>query len=59
MVPDRGERERTITEYDPARVLAYTWGDQQLRWELRPAVGGGSLLVLTTTKASSTLARAA
>src|SRR4051812_45738495 len=25
-----------ITEYDPPRVLAHTWGEDQLRWELRP-----------------------
>lgn len=57
--PTAAEREKTITEYDPPRVLAYTWGDQMLRWELRPEEGGGSVLVFTTTKASATLARAA
>lgn len=57
--PTATERETTITEYDPPRVLAYTWGDQELRWELRPGESGGSVLVFTTTKASATLARAA
>lgn len=57
--PTASERAKTITEYDPPRVLAYTWGDQLLRWELRPGERGGSVLVFTTTKASSTLARAA
>jgi len=42
-VPD-GE----VAEYDPPRVLAYTWGEDLLRWELQ-ARGDGCLLVLTQT----------
>jgi uncharacterized protein YndB with AHSA1/START domain len=38
----------TVIEFDPPRVLAYTWGEDQLRWELLPH-GDGCLLVLTHT----------
>jgi len=38
--------EGEVTEYDPPRVLAHTWGDDHLRWELEPR-GDGCLLVLT------------
>jgi uncharacterized protein YndB with AHSA1/START domain len=44
-VPDLPE-EGEVTEYDPPRTLAYTWGEDHLRWELRPH-DGGCLLVLT------------
>src|SRR3712207_7693038 len=37
-----------ITELEPPRVFAYSWGDDLLRWELRPA-GDGCLLILTHT----------
>src|SRR5207247_8852194 len=40
--------EGEVTEYDPPRVLAYTWGDDHLRWELEPH-DDGCLLVLTHT----------
>ncbi|GAA5174098.1 hypothetical protein GCM10023321_77220 [Pseudonocardia eucalypti] len=39
-----------ITELDPPRVIAYTWEEDHLRWEVRPS-DGGSLLVLTHTVA--------
>lgn len=29
-----------FTEFEPPRVLAYTWGDEDLRWELVPTAGG-------------------
>ncbi len=38
----------TVTELDPPHVLAYTWGDSLLRWELRPD-GQGCRLVFTHT----------
>ena len=39
----------TITELDPPRVFAYTWGeDAWLRWEIRPEADG-CLLVFTHT----------
>jgi uncharacterized protein YndB with AHSA1/START domain len=25
-----------VLQYDPPRLLAYTWGEDELRWELRP-----------------------
>lgn len=37
-----------VIEYDPPRVLAHTWGDDHLRWELR-AHDEGCLLALTHT----------
>ncbi|MGH3794677.1 MAG: SRPBCC family protein [Pseudonocardiaceae bacterium] len=38
----------TITDLDPPRVFAYTWGDDHLHWELRPSTEG-SLLIFTHT----------
>lgn len=40
--------EGEVIEYDPPRLLAYTWGDDQLRWELQ-AHDDGCLLVLEHT----------
>jgi uncharacterized protein YndB with AHSA1/START domain len=37
-----------VTEYDPPRVLGHTWGEDELRWELRPH-DDGCLLILTHT----------
>jgi uncharacterized protein YndB with AHSA1/START domain len=37
-----------VLEYDPPRLLAYTWWEDELRWELEPR-GGGCLLTLTHT----------
>jgi uncharacterized protein YndB with AHSA1/START domain len=45
-VPDMPDG--ALSEYDPPRVLAYAWGDDHLRWELRPH-DDGCLLVLTHT----------
>jgi uncharacterized protein YndB with AHSA1/START domain len=36
----------TVLAYDPPRRLAYTWGEDELRWELHPH-DGGCLLSLT------------
>ncbi|OMI40453.1 SRPBCC family protein [Streptomyces sparsogenes] len=44
-VPDT---QGTVTELDPPRVFAFTWGADQLRWELRPE-GDGCALTLTHT----------
>jgi uncharacterized protein YndB with AHSA1/START domain len=47
----RGMSDGEVTEYDPPRLLAYSWGSaendnaDQLRWELRPH-DDGCLLVL-------------
>jgi uncharacterized protein YndB with AHSA1/START domain len=37
-----------VTELDPPRVFAYTWGDDLLHWEVRPDADG-CLLILTHT----------
>jgi uncharacterized protein YndB with AHSA1/START domain len=37
-----------VTEYDPPRILAHTWDDDLLRWELQPH-DDGCLLILTHT----------
>ena len=37
-----------VLEFDPPRVLAYTWAGDTLRWSLTPD-GGGCLLVFTDT----------
>jgi uncharacterized protein YndB with AHSA1/START domain len=42
----RGE----VLEIDPPRTLAYTWGDDVLRWTITPD-GDGCLLTLTDTLA--------
>jgi uncharacterized protein YndB with AHSA1/START domain len=42
------EAEGVVTELDPPRVLAYTWGGDELRWELEPR-DGGCTLILTHT----------
>jgi uncharacterized protein YndB with AHSA1/START domain len=39
-----------VLEIDPPRVLAYTWGEDTLRWSLTPD-GDGCLLVFTDTLA--------
>jgi uncharacterized protein YndB with AHSA1/START domain len=36
----------TVLAYAPPRLLAYTWGEDELRWELRP-LDRGCLLILT------------
>ena len=35
----------TVTELDPGRLIAYTWGTDHLRWEVVPD-GAGSVLLL-------------
>lgn len=45
-VPDMPAGE--VTEYDPPRLLAHTWDDDLLRWELR-AHDDGCVLVLSHT----------
>lgn len=40
--------EGIVIAYEPPRLLAYTWGDDMLRWEIE-ADGAGSRLVLTHT----------
>ena len=37
-----------ITQLDPPRLLEFTWGDDPLRFELRPE-GDGCVLVFTQT----------
>jgi uncharacterized protein YndB with AHSA1/START domain len=37
----------TVLAADAPHVLAYTWGDETLRFELLPAAGGGTRLALT------------
>src|SRR3954454_1806459 len=32
-----------FTEFDPPRLLAYTWGEEDLRWELEPTNEGSRL----------------
>ena len=39
--------ETTVTRADAPRVLVYTWGGNDMRWELE-AVGGGTRLTLWT-----------
>lgn len=43
-----GPMEGKVMELDPPRLLAYTWGNELLRWELRPD-DSGCRLVFTHT----------
>ncbi len=38
--------ETTVERAEPPKVLEYSWGDQDLRWELEPLAGGGTRLML-------------
>ncbi|QYC41927.1 hypothetical protein Nocox_21615 [Nonomuraea coxensis DSM 45129] len=38
-----------VTHREPPRLLAHTWGEDHLRWELEPDEDGGTLLTLTHT----------
>ncbi|WP_432253256.1 SRPBCC family protein [Streptomyces sp. HNM1019] len=42
------DMDGVVTELDPPHVFAFTWGEDELRWELRPE-GEGSVLTLTHT----------
>jgi uncharacterized protein YndB with AHSA1/START domain len=39
--------ETTVTRADAPAVLEYNWGDQEMRWELEPMVGGTRLTLWT------------
>jgi uncharacterized protein YndB with AHSA1/START domain len=40
-------RTGVVRAYDAPRTLAYTWGEDELRFELEPSADGGCELVLT------------
>ena len=37
---DPVDLEGEFTEFEPPQLLAYTWGDEDLRWELEPTADG-------------------
>jgi uncharacterized protein YndB with AHSA1/START domain len=41
---DPRDLDGEFTEFDPPRLLAYTWGEEALRWELDPIEGGCRLI---------------
>jgi uncharacterized protein YndB with AHSA1/START domain len=45
---DPADLDGEVTEFDPPRVLAYTWGDEHLRWELEPLPDGCRLALAHT-----------
>ena len=45
---DPEDLDGEFTEFDPPRLLAYTWGDEDLRWELERA-GEGCRIAFTHT----------
>jgi uncharacterized protein YndB with AHSA1/START domain len=45
---DPEDLEGEFTEFDPPRLLAYTWGDEDLRWELEPTEQGCRLALTHT-----------
>jgi len=38
--------ETQVTRADPPRLLEYSWGEQDMRWELEPLGSGGTRLTL-------------
>ncbi|MBO9605226.1 MAG: SRPBCC family protein [Paenibacillaceae bacterium] len=42
--------EMRITELEPSAVLAYTWADDHVRFELKPVPGGCRLTLLETIR---------
>jgi len=57
--PGHAEYDMTgvVLECDEPHVLAYTWGEETLRFELTPAEGGGTHLVLFDELAPGIAAR--
>ncbi len=57
--PEHGEYNMTgtVLEYDEPRLLAYTWGEETLRFELTPTASGGTHLVLFDELAPGSAAR--
>jgi uncharacterized protein YndB with AHSA1/START domain len=47
----------TVLELDEPRLLAYTWGEETLRFELTPTASGGTRLVLVDELAPGIAAR--
>lgn len=47
----------TVLEVDEPRLLAYTWGDDTLRFAVEPTPSGGTRLVLTDELGTSEAAR--
>ena len=45
---DPKDLEGEVTAFEPPRLLAYTWGDEDLRWELEPT-GDGCRLAFSHT----------
>lgn len=41
---DPEDLDGEFIEFDPPRLLAYTWGDEDLRWELEPTADGCRLV---------------
>ncbi|MDF3294309.1 SRPBCC family protein [Streptomyces silvisoli] len=44
LTKDPEDLDGTFTAFDPPRLLAYTWGEEDLRWELEPTEGGCRLV---------------
>jgi uncharacterized protein YndB with AHSA1/START domain len=40
--------EGTLTELEPPRLIAFTWGEQAFRWEIEPTARGSRLLMVNT-----------
>ena len=56
---DRVDLAVTVTRAEPAAVLEYTWGSDELRWELAATVGGTRLTLRHRVGSRDDLARAA
>lgn len=50
---DFGPLGGTVSEFDPPRLLVFSWGPDLLRFELEPAAGGGTVLTFTVNLESS------
>jgi uncharacterized protein YndB with AHSA1/START domain len=47
----------TVLEWDPPRKVSFTWGDDTIGLELRPAPDGGTMFVLTEQLGAAHAAR--
>jgi uncharacterized protein YndB with AHSA1/START domain len=45
---DEPDNEGVVREFDPPRLLEYTWGEELLRWELSPTADGCRLTLTAT-----------
>ncbi|GAA1987622.1 SRPBCC family protein [Amycolatopsis minnesotensis] len=55
--PNVDDDHGTVLAYDPPHRLAFTWGGDELHFELAPAAGGCTLTLINVLEARDTAAR--